>query len=67
MPNLLYADDLTLLAENEADMNALLSALELFCHLMRMVVNLAKPMGLVFGPRGIPRHPCSCTRAGASG
>jgi hypothetical protein len=57
VPNLSYAADLTLLAESEADMNALLSALDLFCHLMRMVVNLDKTVGLIFGPRGHPPAP----------
>jgi len=32
-------------------MNALLTALDLFCHLMRMVVNLDKTVGLVFAAR----------------
>ena len=51
VPNLLYADDLTLFAESEKDMNALLGALDLFCHLMRMVVNLDKTVALVFACR----------------
>jgi len=51
VPNLLYADDLTLFAESEKDMNALLGALDLFCHLMRMVVNLDETVGLVFASR----------------
>jgi len=51
VPNLLYADDLTLFAESEKDMDALLGALDLFCHLMRMVVNLDKTVALVFASR----------------
>jgi hypothetical protein len=46
--NLMYADDVTLLAWTHADAQRLLDCLSLFCKLFDMEVNLAKTHALVF-------------------
>jgi hypothetical protein len=46
----LYADDLQLAVEDPADMQRVLDALEVFCHLFGMVVNVEKTTGLILRP-----------------
>jgi hypothetical protein len=54
VPLVIYADDVLLLAESEADAQALLDVLALFCMLFGMRVNLAprKTCAVVFRPAG---------------
>jgi hypothetical protein len=61
---LLYADDLTLLAANFEDLQALLDALQQFCAANPLYVNVDKSVVVVFGRRkpkagtNIPRDGC---------
>jgi hypothetical protein len=50
----IYADDVLLLAESEADAQAMLDVLALFCRLFGMRVNFAprKTCAVVFRPAG---------------
>jgi hypothetical protein len=48
---LLYADDLTLLASSPAELQALLDALQAFCTVNSLHVNVAKSVVVVFGKR----------------
>jgi hypothetical protein len=68
VPLVIYADDVLLLAESEADAQALLDVLALFCRLFGMRVNLAprKTCAVVFRPAGqAPPAVTLCFRARA--
>jgi hypothetical protein len=54
VPEQLYADDLQLAVEDPADMQRLLDALAVFCHLFHMVVNVQKTIGMILRPPHIP-------------
>ena len=53
VPEQFYADDVMLAAESPEDMQCLLDALAVFCHLFRMAVNVQKTVGLILRPPGI--------------
>jgi hypothetical protein len=68
VPLVIYADDVLLLAESEADAQALLDVLALFCRLFGMRMNLAprKTCAVVFRPAGqAPPAVTLCFRARA--
>ena len=59
VPELMYADDVTLLARNPQEANALLDCLSLFCKLFGMQVNMAphKTCLVIFRKQGMPQFP----------
>lgn len=62
VPDLMYADDVTLVSFSQENAQKLLDCLDLFCKLFAMEVNLEKTFAVVFRP---PRGPLSNVPAGA--
>ena len=63
---LLYADDLVLLAESQADLQKMLDALQQFCELMGLTVNVKKSEAVIFNNNYAPRG-AGVTLAGEGG
>ena len=53
VPEQFYADDVQLATERPEDMQCLLDALEIFCHMFKMALNVQKTVGMVLRPAGL--------------
>ena len=53
---LLYADDLVLLAESQADLQKMLNALQQFCELMGLMVTVKKSDAVIFNSNYAPQR-----------